>query len=116
MAIAVTQGECGSSKDLLSKLPAQKVEPLWTVMQSMVMPRPAPQAEICLWKYSELRPLLLEAGKTVSSEQAERRVLMLVNPSLSKFVHCSSYGAEIDSKSSSQRPLSPPTRYTQACN
>ncbi len=51
-------------------------------MHSMVTPTPAPRAEVSLWKYKELRPLLLEAGETVSAEEAERRVLMLTNPAL----------------------------------
>jgi gentisate 1,2-dioxygenase len=53
-------------------------------MQVMVTQRPSPKAEVALWKYDALRPLLLEAGRTVSSEEAERRVLMLINPALSK--------------------------------
>lgn len=68
--------------DLLTKLPGQNVEPLWTVMHSMVTPMPKPRAEPMLWRYNELRPLLDEAGRSVPTEKAERRVLMLVNPAL----------------------------------
>jgi len=71
-------------KSLLDKLPAQHVSPLWTAMQAMVPSKPAPKAKVALWKYEELRPLLLEAGQTVSSAEAERRVLMLTNPALGK--------------------------------
>lgn len=69
---------------LLQKLPAQNVQPLWTAMKAMVTPQPTPKAEVSLWKYQDLRPLLLEAGQAVTSKQAERRVLMLINPALSK--------------------------------
>ena len=84
-----TNGTTTSSVDmekatLISKLPKQEVQPLWTVMHAMVPPTPKPQAQVNLWRYKELRPLLLEAGKLVSSEEAERRVLMLVNPALSR--------------------------------
>lgn len=68
----------------LSKLPQHSVEPLWTVMNTIVPPRPHPRATVAAWKYEDIRPLLLEAGRTVTAEQAERRVLMLTNPSLSK--------------------------------
>jgi hypothetical protein len=71
-------------QELLSKLPAQNVNSLWTAMHAMVTTKPSPKAEVAIWKYKELRPLLLEAGKAVSAEQAERRVLMLTNPALSK--------------------------------
>ncbi|KAK7699454.1 hypothetical protein SLS64_011592 [Diaporthe eres] len=40
-------------------------------------PRCAPHA----WRYSQIRPSLLEAGDLVPESQAERRVLMLANPS-----------------------------------
>jgi gentisate 1,2-dioxygenase len=72
-----------TAKMLLDKLPSQNVHPLWTVMSAMVTPQPSPKAKVALWKYKELRPLLLQAGETISSEEAERRVLMLTNPALS---------------------------------
>lgn len=74
-----------SAKEFLDVLPSHHVNPLWTVMKAMVPKQPVPKAEVALWKYKELRPLLLEAGKTVTSEEAERRVLMLTNPALSTF-------------------------------
>lgn len=70
------------STALLSKLPSKHVEPLWTVMKSMVTSQPSPRAEPAIWRYDEIRPLLCEAGQTVPTEQAERRVLMLINPQL----------------------------------
>jgi gentisate 1,2-dioxygenase len=84
MSATETMTTGSGTTDLLQKLPAQHVQPLWTAMQVMVTQRPSPKAEVALWKYDALRPLLLEAGRTVSSEEAERRVLMLINPALSK--------------------------------
>ena len=75
-----------SEHELLDKLPAKNVNSLWTAMHAMVTAKPSPKADVALWKYKELRPLLLEAGSAVSAEQAERRVLMLTNPALSKFL------------------------------
>lgn len=74
-----------SAKMLLDSLPTYHVNPLWTAMQAMVTPQPSPKAQVALWKYNEIRPLLLEAGKAVTSEEAERRVLMLTNPAMSMF-------------------------------
>lgn len=62
-------------------LPSNLV-PLWTQMSKMVPPRPNPTTVPLSWKYKEARPLLMKAGEIVSAEDAERRVLMLVNPSL----------------------------------
>jgi gentisate 1,2-dioxygenase len=35
-----------------------------------------------LWRYNEIRPLLMEAGELITAEQAERRVLVLENPGI----------------------------------
>ncbi|KAJ9602228.1 hypothetical protein H2200_013348 [Cladophialophora chaetospira] len=69
-------------QQLLDKLPEHNVDSLWTSMHAMVTTKPSPKADVALWKYKELRPLLLEAGNAVSAEEAERRVLMLTNPAL----------------------------------
>lgn len=66
----------------LESLPPKHLAPLWTEMAKMVPPRPNPSATTALWKYKEVRPLLMEAGEVVDAEEAERRVLMLVNPSM----------------------------------
>ncbi|KAK7919936.1 hypothetical protein PG985_007958 [Apiospora marii] len=66
----------------LQTLPSKNLAPLWTVMGAMVPPRPAPKAAVTAWKYDEARPLLLQAGDVVDAHEAERRVLMLVNPAL----------------------------------
>lgn len=60
------------------------VEPLWEVMHSMVPKMPGPQAQVAIWRYKALRPVLEDAGRTVTAEEAERRVLMLKNPALGK--------------------------------
>lgn len=54
-------------------------------MDAVVPPFPNPKAVPHLWSYKELRPILLEAGELVAAEEAERRVLMLINPVLSVF-------------------------------
>ena len=33
-----------------------------------------------MWRYDELRPLLMEAGRLLTTKEAERRVLVLENP------------------------------------
>jgi len=84
--IMATNGDTGGFYDDLS---AHHVEPLWTAMKAMVTPQPSPKAQVALWKYEELRPLLLQAGRVVTSEKAERRVLMLTNPALSRYIFTS---------------------------
>lgn len=58
------------------------VSPLWTVMDKMVPPRPNPKSAVALWAYNTLHMPLMQSGSLISAEEAERRVLMLVNPEL----------------------------------
>src|SRR5579872_3304964 len=71
-----------SLERLLSDVSAQATAPLWTAMRAMVPPRPTPKAVPHVWQYAELRQLLGRAGHLISADEAERRVLMLVNPAL----------------------------------
>ena len=65
-------------RDALSKL---NLVPLWPSLRG-VMPanKPRPHTIPTLWKYQDIRPLLLQAGELTPIEKAERRVLVLANP------------------------------------
>lgn len=65
------------------RLKKQNAAPLWEELSRLIPPAPATRVAPALWRYSELRPLLLEAGRRITAQQAERRVLMLQNPGLS---------------------------------
>jgi len=71
---------------------AQHFAPLWTVLHQMVPPRPNPRAVATLWKYDEMRPCLMEAGRIIGAEEAERRVLMLVNSAMGTYASMISGG------------------------
>ena len=69
--------------DYRDSLAAQNLVPLWPALRS-VLPYDKPD-RLCrptLWRYSEMRPLMLRAGDLTPMEKAERRVLMLTNPGL----------------------------------
>ena len=74
----------GQNLDLNAELveSALKVNtrPLWTQMAKLNPPEPNPKTVPYIWRYDLVRPRLLRAGEVVSEQQAERRVLMLVNP------------------------------------
>ncbi|KAK4980845.1 hypothetical protein LTR66_009237 [Elasticomyces elasticus] len=65
---------------LLASLDATHTLPLWAQMTKLNPPAPNPRTVPHVWKYDEIRPQLLLAGQLISEKQAERRVLMLVNP------------------------------------
>ncbi|HEX5685833.1 MAG TPA: gentisate 1,2-dioxygenase [Ideonella sp.] len=56
--------------------------PLWEVLHALVPPLPSPRAQATMWRYAQLRERVLEAGRLISAQEAERRVLILENPGL----------------------------------
>ncbi len=64
------------------RIGAKSMTPLWEVLHALVPPQPRSVAESALWRYAELREHVLEAGRLISAEEAERRVLILENPAL----------------------------------
>ena len=65
-----------------ARLGQKSTAPLWEVLGKLVSPMPSPDTRPVLWRYDELRPLLMEAGRLLTAEEAERRVLVLENPGL----------------------------------
>jgi gentisate 1,2-dioxygenase len=68
------------NKAFFDSLPSKNLAPLWTELAKLVPPFPNPKTTVGVWKYAEARPLLMQAGDVVEAEEAERRVLMLINP------------------------------------
>jgi gentisate 1,2-dioxygenase len=64
------------------RIGAQSMTPLWEVLSALVPPQPRSPAHAAIWRYAELREHVLEAGRLISAEEAERRVLILENPTL----------------------------------
>lgn len=55
--------------------------PLWPSLRNVLPPiKPIPNTRSTVWKYSEIKPLLLQAGDLTPIEKTERRVLVLANP------------------------------------
>ncbi|GKT50086.1 gentisate 1,2-dioxygenase [Colletotrichum spaethianum] len=69
------------TSQMLRAAEASHTKPLWLQMSRLNPPLPNPRCTPHLWRYSEIQPTLLQAGQLVTEQQAERRVLMLVNPS-----------------------------------
>ena len=83
----ITQTQTDSVDQLLKEIASStNTTPLWSQMTKMNPPLPAPKATANLWEYDTLKPYLLRAGNLVTEKQAERRVLMLVNPSMSMYL------------------------------
>ncbi|MEM9048380.1 MAG: cupin domain-containing protein [Pseudomonadota bacterium] len=58
--------------------------PLWEVYHKLVSFAPTSFGVPYIWRYADLRPLLMDAGQRITAEEAERRVLALKNPGLER--------------------------------
>lgn len=56
--------------------------PLWSRYKTLMSPQPRVKSVPCCWHYTKIRELLVEAAELITSEDAERRVLLLENPGL----------------------------------
>ncbi|OAG07135.1 RmlC-like cupin [Paraphaeosphaeria sporulosa] len=69
-----------ATNELLKDASEQHTKPLWAQMARLNPPLPNPKCQPHVWEYDRIRPSLLRAGELITEKQAERRVLMLVNP------------------------------------
>jgi len=60
----------------------ENLTPLWDVLGALVIPQPKSPCVPAHWKYGVVRDYLIESGRLISAEEAERRVLVLENPGI----------------------------------
>lgn len=68
--------------DYYARISEQNMAPLWEVLHELLAVEPVTDATPYLWNYQELRPNLMESADVISTEEAERRVLVLENPTM----------------------------------
>ena len=72
----------GQFRDFYKRLETKNAAPLWESLADIVPVQPRPHAVPALWRYEEMRPLLMESGKLITAKEADRRVLILANPGI----------------------------------
>ena len=55
---------------------------LWTVQEDLLPSEPKSKAIPHIWRWKDMRPRAMRAAQLIGTEDAERRVLMLLNPGL----------------------------------
>ena len=55
---------------------------LWTVQEQALVSEPRSKALPHVWRWQELRPQAMRAAQLIGTQDAERRVIMLLNPGL----------------------------------
>jgi len=68
--------------DYSAGLERLSLAPLWAALHQLLPQERVSRVVPHRWRWAELRPQLLDAGRLVPMEQAERRVLVLCNPGL----------------------------------
>ncbi|RRH90321.1 gentisate 1,2-dioxygenase [Variovorax beijingensis] len=56
--------------------------PLWEELHNLVPREPASPCVPALWRYADIKPVLLESATLITAEEAVRRVLVLENPGI----------------------------------
>ncbi len=64
------------------KIAKYDMAPLWEVLKNVVTKEPKSKCVPQIWKFSDVKRLMLEAGEVITADEAERRVLVLENPAL----------------------------------
>jgi gentisate 1,2-dioxygenase len=77
--------ELGRLEDLpaeyVAAMRAKNLVPLWPSLRGVLPPgKPTLHTRATLWRYADIRPLLMQAGELTPIDKAERRVLVLANP------------------------------------
>ena len=69
--------------DYRQSLETANLLPLWPALRDLLPAgKPLRRTAATLWRYADIRPLLLRAGELAPIEKAERRGLVLANPGL----------------------------------
>ena len=68
--------------DYYGRIGEHNLAPLWEVLHNLLAHEPVTEATPHLWHYDALRPALMESAEVISTEEAERRVLVLENPTM----------------------------------
>jgi gentisate 1,2-dioxygenase len=81
-AVQPTPSPDSARREYYQRIGTNHLTPLWEVLSALVPPSPRPAEVAHRWPYRDIREQILEAGKLISAEEAERRVLILENPAL----------------------------------
>jgi len=99
--------------DYVRRIRDQHLAPLWDVLAGLVTAEPKTVIAPYRWSYKAIRPALLESAGLISTQEAERRVLIFENPNLpgqSKITNSMFSGLQLIMPGE----VAPPHRHSQA--
>ena len=68
--------------DFYQRAASQSLAPLWRVLHGLVTTEPVHRCVPALWRYKDVRPFVIESCGQISTDEAQRRVMVLENPGL----------------------------------
>lgn len=68
--------------DYYNRIGQNHMAPLWEVLHALVPTEPRGPVAAAQWRYAAVRDQVMEAGRLITAEKAERRVLILENPAM----------------------------------
>ena len=77
-----TADHAAERRDYYARIRPLHLTPLWEELHALVPREPQTPCVPALWRYDEIRPLLMESAALITAEEAVRRVLVLENPAL----------------------------------
>src|ERR1700730_8423183 len=72
----------GPRREYYDRIAEHNLAPLWERLHALVPHSPEPAAKPARWRYLTVRPHVIASGSLLSTEEAERRVLILENPGM----------------------------------
>src|SRR5689334_6768173 len=69
-------------QEFYDRISKRDLAPLWRVMNSVVTKEPVTRMAPHVWKYADVKSLVMESGGLITAEEAKRRVLTLENPAM----------------------------------
>jgi gentisate 1,2-dioxygenase len=84
LAAKIAPSMQAAREDFYRRAAAQKLSPLWVVLETIASNEPRSPCLPALWRYADVRPYLTEASEVITPEEAERRVMVLENPGMNR--------------------------------
>ena len=64
------------------RISAYDMAPLWEKLRDLVVTEPKTQCAPAIWRWRDVKPMVMESADLITAREAERRVLVLENPAL----------------------------------
>ena len=72
----------GARQAYYDRISRFNMAPLWEKLRQLVGNEPKTQCQPAIWRFKDVKGMVMESAELISAKEAERRVLVLENPAL----------------------------------